>query len=514
MSQDFSPQIPVFSKGPARGKATFALVALALMGIGLFSVLAIVLGLDISKLDIERPYLIPWVLATGVAIAVPCYFLKKRGDFNFTNPLVFAALTYFFPMFFLGGLSLTFGLSNYYFINYVTDPTYTFPLTFLYIILGFGGLALGYFLPKGKAIGNYLSTKLPNWDFTPAEIVVTCVFCLIAGFGVNIIALEFGQVGYQSGDVVYGDTGSMAAYLATLLPSSSFLLWLAFFKLEKWNFLHVAIIAVQAVTAVFMLVVQGGKSSLLYFAVLAIGAFVMVKRKIELKHWGVFAGALLVCLIAGTFYGTKFRELKGNNDRISFVEYTALAFESIGQVGNADPIGQLSASGALLADRLEIVSAFAVVVSNYESLSAYEAAYGLDNSIWTYTWTAFIPRIIWKDKPIVADNYSYNELYFDHGGFGLSLTAMGDLLRNFGPVGVPLGMILLGFGIRILYAMLVEGVPFSIWKATVYFMVITKVSYDGFYGEILPIVIRVSAVVFFQFLVLRGVVQFLRSMRA
>ena len=466
-----------------------------------------------SLVDVERAYLIPWVLATGVVVAIPCVYLYFRGEFKFTNPLAFAALTYFFPMFFLGGWSLTFGLSNYYFLNYVADPEYNFPLTFLYIMVGFAGLSVGYFIPNGKSIGNYLSAKLPNWEFTPTEIVLACVFCLAAGFCLNIVALEIGQIGYQTGDVVFGDTGSMASYLATVLPASSFLLWIAFFKFEKWNFLHIVVIAAQIVTAVFMLVIQGGKSSLLYFAVLAIGAFVLVKRKVGLKHWSIFAGALLVCLIAGTFYGTKFRELKGNADRVSFLEYSSIAFESMEQFGEADPFKELSASGALLADRLEIVSSFAVVVSNYESMSSYEAAYGLDNSIWTYTWTAFIPRILWKDKPIVADNYSYNELYFDHGGFGLSLTAMGDLLRNFGPIGVPIGMIVLGFGIRIFYSMLVEGVPFSMWKATVYFVVITKVSYDGFYGEILPTVIRVSAVIFVQFLLLRAVAQFLRSVK-
>ncbi len=513
MFDAFSHQIPVSAKGPSRNTAIL-LIAFGLMTVGALSLFALFLGTDNFPVNIERPYLIPWVIATGIVVIVPCLILKSKNELNFTNPLVYAALTYFFPMFFLGGWSLTFGLSNYYFLNYVVDPEYTFPLTFLYIMVGFAGLAVGYFIPKAKAIGNFLSTKLPAWDFTPTEIILSCVFCLAAAFCINIIALEFGQIGYQAGDIEYGDTGSMVSYLATLLPTSSFLLWVAFFKLEKWNVLHAVVLAVQSVTAVFMLIIQGGRSSLLYFAVLGIGAFVIAKRKVSAKHWAVFAGALLVCLIAGTFYGTKFRELKGHHDRVSVTEYGSLAAESLGKFGTSDPLQELSASGALLADRLEIVSAFAVVVSNYEALAPYEAAYGLDNSIWTYTWTALIPRIIWKDKPIIADNYSYNELYFDHGGFGLSLTAMGDLLRNYGPIGVPIGMIVLGFGIRIFYSMLVEGVPFSIWKATVYFIVITKVSYDGFYGEILPIVIRVSAVIFFQFLILRLVVKFLRGMRA
>jgi hypothetical protein len=274
------------------------------------------------------------------------------------------------------------------------------------------------------------------------------------------------------------------------------------------------VLAAQLVTAVFMMIIQGGRSSLLYFGVLAIAAFAIVKGNVKAKHWAVFAGVLLICLVAGFLYGTKFREMKGHADRVSVAEYGSIAVDSIGQLGTGNPVQEITDSSAMLAMRLEIVSALAVVVSNHEALANYEAAYGLDNNIWTYTWTAFIPRFIWKDKPIVADGYSYNELYFDHGGYGLSITVIGDLLRNFGPVGVPLGMILLGFGLRVFYSTLVEGVPFSIWKVSLFFIVITKINFDSFYGEILPLVIRVSAVIFVQFLVLRVVVKFLRGLRA
>jgi hypothetical protein len=513
MHEALSHRLPFSPEGRGRGYAVLLLAAVIMMLAGLGSLFLLLFGLESAPVNVERPYLIPWVLATGVTILIPCLLLKFRNEFNFTNPLVFAALTYFFPMFFLGGWSLTMGLSNYYFLNYVVDPEYNFPLTFVYVMLGFAGLAAGYFIPKAKSIGNHLSTKLPTWEFTPTEIVVTCLFCLLVGFCINIIALEIGQVGYQTGDFVFGVTGNMASFLVMILPASSFLLWVAFFKFERWNFLHVVIAISQLICAAFMLVIQGGKSSLLYSAVLAIGAFVLVRKKVAAKHWAAFAAALLLCLVVGWFYGTKFRELKGTANRVSFVEYSSIAFETFGQFGETDPAQEFSASGAGLADRLEIVSAFAVVVANYEALSSYEAAYGLENNIWTYTWTAFIPRILWKDKPIIADGYSYNELYFDHGGFGLSITAMGDLLRNFGPIGVPIGMIVLGFGIRVFYSMLVDGVPFSIWKVTIYFIVITKLSYDGFYGEILPTAIRISAVVFVQFLIFRLVVRFLRSIR-
>jgi hypothetical protein len=147
-------------------------------------------------------------------------------------------------------------------------------------------------------------------------------------------------------------------------------------------------------------------------------------------------------------------------------------------------------------------------------LAQYEAGYGLENNIWQYTWTAFVPRFLWKDKPQIADNFSYNELYFGYGGFGLAITAMGDLLRNFGPIGVPIGMLVLGFFIRIFYSALVEGQPFSAWRGTLYFVVVARISYDSFYGEILPTVVRVAAIVIVQLLfikILSGLIFFRKS---
>jgi hypothetical protein len=502
-----------FTLSKGKGGANFLLPAIALMAGAMIVLFLMTVGFDSSTFSMERPYLIPWVMGTGIVIAAPMFYLRSKKELTFTNPIVFAALSYFFPVFFLGGWSLAFGLSHYFYLSYVSEPEYTFPLAFVYIMLGFAGLSIGFLLPIGKKVGNYAATWLPKWDFSPEELIVACIFFLIVGFGMNILALEVGQIGYQMGDVVFGDTGSLTFFLTIILPASTFLMWVAFFQLEKWSFLHAIVIAAQIATAIFMLVIMGGKSSLLMSAVLAIGAFVLVKRKVLLKHWVYFFSALVVTLLLGTIYGTNFREAKGSTDRVSVEQYGSIAMESLTSLGSGSLGDQLSESFLQLANRLETVSALAVVVSNHEALATYEAAYGLENNIWTYTWTALIPRFIWKDKPIIADGFSYNELYFDHGGFGLSLTAMGDLLRNYGPIGIPIGMLLLGFGIRVFYASLVEGLPFSAWRATIYFVVLTRISYDGFFGEILPTVIRISAVIFVQFLIMRIVVTFLRQMR-
>jgi hypothetical protein len=208
------------------------------------------------------------------------------------------------------------------------------------------------------------------------------------------------------------------------------------------------------------------------------------------------------------------RSIKGSDERISTESYLDLAYDTDTSIGDVDASKRLEESFYQLAERLEIASSLSVFVSNYEALKPYEAEYGLENNIWQYTWTAFIPRFVWKDKPQIADNYSYNELYFGYGGFGLAITSMGDLLRNFGPIGVPLGMLLLGFLIRIFYSAFIEAQPFSAWRGTLYFVVLTKISYDSFYGEILPTAIRVAAMVIFQLVLIKVLFKFLPVRRS
>jgi hypothetical protein len=146
------------------------------------------------------------------------------------------------------------------------------------------------------------------------------------------------------------------------------------------------------------------------------------------------------------------------------------------------------------AQRIETTSSVAVVVANYEKLEPYSSDYGLAGNIWMYTWTAFIPRFIWPDKPIVSDARAYSALYFDYGDNSFAITPMGDLLRNFGPLGVPIGMAFLGFILRVMYTSLIEGSVKSVWRSAAYYLLLVNTSYEGFYGTIIPSLLRLSIV--------------------
>lgn len=473
-----------------------------LMFASLAGLFVLLFGFDSIAVRVERPYLIPWVLATGLVLGAPLIYFKKKGEFTLVNPIIFPVLIYFIPIFFLGGWSLVFGLSHFYYLSYVNNPEWDFPLAFFYVNIGFLGLFAGYLIPHGKKIGNYIGSWMPSWDFKPMEIIGTSVVFLLGGLYLTVIALELGQFGFQSTDVSATSTGSLGFFLTLIAPTSTFLLWIAFFKIKEWGVLRFAILAIEGLTAVFTLLAAGSKSILVMSVISLIAAMTVVKGKVAIRIWIILGSIAFFAFCFGVLYGNSFRTLKGNTDHISSDRYLEMAVDTLSHMGEMDVSASLEDSFYQIAERLEIASSLAVVVSNYESLATYEAGYGLDNNIWRYTWTALIPRFLWKDKPTIADNYSYNELYFGYGGFGLAITAMGDLLRNFGPIGVPIGMLVLGFLLRIFYASLIEGIPFSAWKATLYFTVLTHISYDSFYGQILPTAIRVGAVVLIQLIIM------------
>jgi hypothetical protein len=135
------------------------------------------------------------------------------------------------------------------------------------------------------------------------------------------------------------------------------------------------------------------------------------------------------------------------------------------------------------------------VVSRHEKLAPYEASYGLENNIVNDALTSFVPRFLWPDKPPTSDPRAYSDLYFNYSENSFAISPFGDLLRNFGLVGVVVGMMLLGFYLRTIYAILIDTPNPSLWKKTAYFMLLTVISYEGFFATMMPSVIRYIIVI-------------------
>ena len=141
-------------------------------------------------------YLLPWVLGLAALFTIPSAYLFYKGRLRFYDPLVFTTWVWFFPGFVLGGIMLTGGWSQPYFLSFIQDAEYNLPYTVFLIMLGFIGLAamiFGRWHPVGALMAALvfgfadslqqklaiLQTPIPSEFLAMAPYIATIV--LVAG---------------------------------------------------------------------------------------------------------------------------------------------------------------------------------------------------------------------------------------------------------------------------------------------------------------------------------------------
>ncbi|HEX8650325.1 MAG TPA: hypothetical protein VF708_05765 [Pyrinomonadaceae bacterium] len=480
---------------PPMRDGRYGLFIFALLFFGLACASALLFALLDGDVDfsIGNLYLWPWILLVLIVISIPPVYFILRRRFDLFHPLVFASWSYFFPAFVLGSIFLATGISEPSFLHFISDQRYYLPLTLEYIALGYVGLTVGFAIPWGKQSGTYLSRHIPSWKWQSSDLLFPCMLLLIVGQLFSLGALSAGALGYQRVEAVESFNAVLIA-MASFVSIASFLLWFAIFRAERLTLHYKIIIGVLIISIPSSTIIAGNRGGLLRSLIPIAMAYWLSGRRIKLRHGMIFGVLLTLAIMVGMIYGSTFRFVKGTEDRMDVNTYLNTSAEALSVIGDRSLVDNISFAFAQISERFETTSSLAVVVANYEKLNQFEADYGIANNIWSYTWTAFIPRIVWPDKPIISDARSYSALYFDFGANSFAMTPIGDLLRNFGPLGIPLGMALLGFVLRILYTALVDGQTVSPWRAVAYYMMLTSVSYESFYGTILPELIRTCVI--------------------
>jgi len=438
-------------------------------------------------------YIVPWAILVFLVLVLPLIFLFATDRFSLFHPLVYPVWSYLFPAFVLGSLYLAVSSYEPDFIGLIPDPHFHIPLAEVYVAVGFASLIVGYLLQSGRRLGEWLPRWLPAWNWQPDQVIVPCLILVAVGRFFELKALSAGAIGYQYDDnpAAFGNTLSSLVILASM---ANVMLWIAIFKTPLFRFRHYFTITFLIGLIPYSMLIIGGKGELLRNAIGILFAYWCSGRRFTVGK-GIVAGALLVfAVFTGMIYGTTFRQLKGDESRIAAGDYIELGASSFSMIGDK---GIFENPGFILEfafQRFTTLLSLSVVVANYEALRPLEADYGIENNIWTYTWTAFIPRYFWPGKPLISNARAYSELYFNDYTSSYAITLFGDLLRNFGPIGVPLGMAFLGFILRVLYTSLVEYGEKTFWKSSCYFVLLGQISYESFYGNIFPGLLRAGAI--------------------
>jgi hypothetical protein len=464
------------------------LIALPLAGIVL--IVGMTTGEEDSFLRLHSTGIILCILS-GLVFLLPSLYLKLQQRFDFFHPLVYPVFTYLFPAFTLGGLYLMGGYITPWVMDLVSDPDYHVSLSFVYILIGFIGLIIGFMLPLGEIGGKALSRRMPRWNWSEKEVLGPGFLLLLIGVGMSFWAIAAGMGGYQSRETVAVESGF--AYSLTIIGNlGSFLLWWAYFKRKRKDFLMHLLLVILVVQIFLSGLVSGSRATILVAAIGIFAAYRFAGRRIRRRTIMLFGIIGIFSLIIGFNLGTTYREIKGSEDSVSAGGSLKYGLNSVEHLAKRDMLDNIYDSVDLFLSRLESVSSLSVIVANYERLRPLEEQYGIKNSIWTSTWTALIPRFLWPDKPLISNARAVAALYFNFPTNSFGLTVFGDLLRNFGPFGVPIGMLVLGIMLRILYAAFLENGLDSIWRIASYYLLLSSVNYEAFYGSILPNFIRLG----------------------
>lgn len=448
------------------------------------ALVALALNSDLAS-SFPYVYLLPWLLALAVVFAAPILYLYRTGRFRFYDPVVFAVGSYLFPAFVMGGLMLVTGWSQPNFLNMIQDPRFNLPFTVVLVMLGFAGLVAGYLCPIGKVLGRTAERFLPQWDFAPAQYIGPGIVLLIVGLANVILALAMGVIGYQKPEDVSAFDG-LVFMTSSLWTQAGFLLMFTLFRRRKYDLLFLIVGGPLFIASVLKALFAGNRGSMLQIAITFGLAYLLSGAKISFRR-GVTASVVVTfALLVGMIYGTTFRQIKGSESQASMDSYAENISSTFENVGRADFWDSLAFGFESIALRLDTLSSVAVVVSTYEQLVPYEESYDLDNNIWRDLSTFLIPRFIWRDKPTESDPRRYSDLYFNNAESSFVLTPFGDLLRNFGPIGVPVGMFLFGIILRTVYRALIEDQRPMTWRIVLYFAILTAISYEAFYSMLIP----------------------------
>jgi hypothetical protein len=443
--------------------------------------------------------LLPWIGLTAVVLLAPSVYLYYKKKFDIFHPLVHACWFYWFPSFVIGGLLLATDLIQPYQLSLLSDPETDLIWTYVYIILGFGGMSLGFFLPVGRYFGEFASRKLPAWDWRPRQVLLPAVAFLFVGSYFYISAFFSGTVGASTADTS-DNLGTLNFTFAFLSLEAGYLAAIYLFKSRGFRVEHFIAFGVIGFLLLSRVSLSASRGTILAIVILMAMAFAYSGRRVSTTTAVVFGILTVLSVVGGMIYGTTFRYTKGSEDRTGIEKQIETVGQTLDAISTQDTEKVLTEAFTNLGERIDGVSSVAVVVANYERLKPYEASYGLENNIVTDLWTSLIPRFFWANKPAIFDARAYSDLYFNFNGNSYALTPVGDLLRNFGSIGVPLGMLFVGIFLRFVYVALIENQTVTIGRATAYYLFLVSLSYEGFYGTIFIYGWRIFLIAFISFL--------------
>lgn len=154
-------------------------------------------------------------------------------------------------------------------------------------------------------------------------------------------------------------------------------------------------------------------------------------------------------------------------------------------------------------ERLVGLTDLAVIVKFADVHQEEEVRLGIDRNIETDLIRSFVPRFLWRDKPIIGPTDQISRLYFGIPNHQPAVTYMGDLYRNYQLPGVLIGMTLFGAMLAFLYGNLIVDHPNDPIRSACWITLVLTFNFESLFSIVLPTLPRTLLMVVLGLLIVR-----------
>ncbi|MBX3286170.1 MAG: hypothetical protein KF703_12555 [Actinobacteria bacterium] len=451
--------------------------------------------------SLDHPAAAVLALVTGGAALVPTLgALGRRDQAALVDPVVLAGWLFWLPIFGLGGVALALGWNRPYYLDLLADPSEALAAAQLWGLVGFLSLAAGASLPAVRRAGRGLGRLLPRPRWSPGRVRLPGALLVLGGLGVSAVALATDRLGYDA--TTRQQVSPVAAYLQVIALVGVALVW--------WDLLHapsprgratvVLTLAGLAVAAIVGGSLAESRATLATWVLVVLLVTLLSGVPVPRRLAGAVAVAAVVTLVVGALVGSQYREERR--------EGVGPAGEAIPAPGRLDALEEaldrIGARGlgnvAYLRDRsvqrLEAPGGLAVIVARNQELDGRDTADGAPRVVDSMV-GSFVPRALWSDKPASTDPGAISRLYFEYEANAFATTPMGDVLRDLGPLAVPLLMALMGAVLRLVHGALVGTPPPAATGVAAFAVLAVRAPmwWEGFYATYLADLLRAGLVI-------------------
>jgi hypothetical protein len=438
------------------------------------------------------------------SVPIVIQLMKKRLD-PF-HPLCYAALFFGLPMVVVRGLVLSLSKEPAM-LDISGDTILYLDMALTWTAVGWGFVLCGYYLPIAAQLGRKVTLLPRSLARRDVESVSSLVLILAAGVSINLLLLLEGSFGSSLSEFI-GSLTFVSVFRA--MNHWFFMGWfLVVFLAVRVGFRSapLALLLVSGTLAIVQGLLSGSRGYIFTcMIVAAAAAFYAGPGRIRSKWVVAFFGAAIAALFLGFLLMSQYRVLRQQQfgiEPISIGETSELVRTAIEDSSRMGLEEQAAVASARMLERLNSLDLLGITLARAEVLKPVERSVGIDNNILKDIVLGFIPRPLWPEKPTTGDfGLWFSRLYLDSPYLTWSgPSVFGDLYRNFGYVGIPAGMLLIGIYLRTIYEALVVGGAGAPMGPLLYVFLLQSLNWEGAYSSFITAGSRDA----FTFLVLTSV---------